>query len=362
LQACEAIAEAHELGIVHRDLKPANLFRVRRADGRFSIKVLDFGISKVSAVGGSGSSMSMTGTAALMGTPLYMSPEQMSSSRGVDSRADIWALGVILFELLTGQVPFFGEHLPEVCVKIATHSPPPVRSLRTDVPAGIEAAIFKCLEKDRSKRYATVAEFCAAITPFGIPHSTASAPRNARLPFVPGQSDTLAAPISLHDAPGWRRTQSAESIGALGHTKAAATRRLTAAYGLAGAGVALVGTVAALLLFRTEKPPPATAATPIPSSSQVVGSASVTVLLAARPDPSPTVLSLPALGRAVDLSADPSARDASAPAQPAKPATATLRAVLPPADATRRPTPAQAPQTPVHAEPSKGSAAYDERL
>src|SRR5580693_7216018 len=103
LQACEAIAEAHAMGIVHRDLKPANLFCIRRPDGTLSIKVLDFGISKAA-----GASMGMTSTQAVMGSPLYMSPEQMGSSKGVDARSDIWALGVILFELVTGRVPFDG--------------------------------------------------------------------------------------------------------------------------------------------------------------------------------------------------------------------------------------------------------------
>src|SRR4051812_480796 len=97
LQACEALAEAHALGIVHRDLKPANLFLTRRPDGTPSIKVLDFGISKLTAPG---ADHSMTKTSAVMGSPLYMSPEQMTASRGVDARTDIWALGVVLYELL----------------------------------------------------------------------------------------------------------------------------------------------------------------------------------------------------------------------------------------------------------------------
>src|SRR3984885_7032800 len=97
LQACVAVADAHALGIVHRDLKPANLFCIRRSDGQLSIKVLDFGISKMTDLTGSGQG-SMTRTSALMGSPLYMSPEQMRSSKDVDAKTDIWALGVILFE------------------------------------------------------------------------------------------------------------------------------------------------------------------------------------------------------------------------------------------------------------------------
>jgi len=96
LQACEALAEAHVAGIVHRDLKPANIYLTQRADGSAVVKVLDFGISKVTAKGAN--EASMTKTSALMGSPLYMSPEQMRSTRDVDARSDIWALGIILFE------------------------------------------------------------------------------------------------------------------------------------------------------------------------------------------------------------------------------------------------------------------------
>mgnify|MGYP001062724726 FL=1 len=105
LQACEALAEAHALGIVHRDLKPANLFRIERVDGTPSIKLLDFGISKVIA-----HQVALTQTSSMLGSPLYMAPEQMTSSKHVDARADVWALGIILFELVTGEPPFQGDH------------------------------------------------------------------------------------------------------------------------------------------------------------------------------------------------------------------------------------------------------------
>jgi serine/threonine protein kinase len=113
LQAIEAIAEAHSLGIVHRDLKPANLFRIIRPDGTPSIKVLDFGISKVG-----GADASMTQTSSMMGSPYYMSPEQMTSSKSVDARTDIWALGVILYELLSGHVPYEGDTVPEIVAQV----------------------------------------------------------------------------------------------------------------------------------------------------------------------------------------------------------------------------------------------------
>ena len=130
LQACEAIAEAHSLGIVHRDLKPANLFVIRRPDGGLSVKVLDFGIAKRTGAAGAAAA-AITSTAAVMGSPLYMSPEQLNSSKDADARTDVWALGVILHELLSGDSPFIAETMPGVMMKITASEPPPLRA-----PAG----------------------------------------------------------------------------------------------------------------------------------------------------------------------------------------------------------------------------------
>jgi serine/threonine protein kinase len=175
LQACIAVAEAHGLGIVHRDLKPSNLFCTRRADGQPLIKVLDFGISKITGADASRSdSQRATKKNAMIGSPFYMSPEQMKSSRDVDLRADIWALGVILFELLTHNVPFHGETLPQVCTQITLEEPPPVRNLRPDVPAGLEAVIGKCLEKSPEKRVQNIADLAQALLEFGSQDARAS--------------------------------------------------------------------------------------------------------------------------------------------------------------------------------------------
>jgi serine/threonine protein kinase len=135
LHACVAVAEAHGVGIVHRDLKPANLFCVLRPDGQLSIKVLDFGISKRTDTGKLSETpvMSVTRTATILGSPLYMSPEQMQSAKGADAQSDIWALGVILYEFLTGRVPFDGEAATEIAVKVATLQPLPIRALRPEI-------------------------------------------------------------------------------------------------------------------------------------------------------------------------------------------------------------------------------------
>src|SRR5258706_970099 len=121
LQACEAIAEAHAAGIVHRDLKPANLFLARRTNGRSIVKVLDFGISKVTK--GSQDDLSLTKTTSLVGSPLYMSPEQMTSARLTDTRSDIWALGVILYELVSGHTPFTAESVTGIVAAILPNEP-----------------------------------------------------------------------------------------------------------------------------------------------------------------------------------------------------------------------------------------------
>jgi serine/threonine-protein kinase len=175
LQACEAIADAHALGIVHRDLKPANLFCTERSDGQFFIKVLDFGISKITTPGAPGHDM--TKTSALMGSPFYMSPEQMRLSKSVDARSDIWSLGVILFELLTGRPPFNAEALTELAIKVAHEPAPPLRAFLFDAPEGLERVVAKCLEKDRNNRFQTVGELVLALGEFGPRHAQISVDR-----------------------------------------------------------------------------------------------------------------------------------------------------------------------------------------
>ncbi len=216
LQACEALADAHALGIIHRDLKPSNLFCVRRSDGLHSIKVLDFGISKLTSLSESGTDMGMTKTTSTLGSPLYMSPEQMRSSRGVDVRTDIWALGVILYELLAGNVPFNGDTLAELCVKIATMPSPPLRNRLPDAPLALQEVLEKCMEKDRAKRYSSVAELAVALAPFAPKRARASVERITRVIQVAGLSaSALALPPSSqtsrtpwHTQAAWGQTKS----------------------------------------------------------------------------------------------------------------------------------------------------------
>jgi serine/threonine protein kinase len=152
LQACEALAEVHAAGIVHRDLKPSNLFITRRADGSPYLKLLDFGISKLTAVDDDGVDPALTATATIMGSPSYMSPEQLKSTREVDARTDVWSLGVVIYEALTGKRAFRGESMVQVCAMIASEEPVVPSSLRPDVPLELEQAVLACLVKRPQER------------------------------------------------------------------------------------------------------------------------------------------------------------------------------------------------------------------
>jgi serine/threonine-protein kinase len=224
LQACEAIAQAHALGIIHRDLKPANLFVIRRPDGVLSVKVLDFGISKTTSLTGSGGSGSMTKTSALMGSPLYMSPEQMQSTKDVDARGDIWALGVILYELVAGVAPFAGETMPELIIQVMSAAPTPLRNKRPDAPEGFEAVILKCLDKDRGRRFQTVGELAVALLPFAPKRSRGSVERisgvmiaaglaGSSLALPPSSDRTDEQPTTAGTAASWGRTTTGKSRG-----------------------------------------------------------------------------------------------------------------------------------------------------
>ncbi len=177
LQACEALAEAHSMGIVHRDLKPANLILIRKRDGTTAIKIIDFGISKIAVSEGG---PEMTQASVMMGSPLYMAPEQMASARDADARSDIFSLGAILYHLLTGKPPFHGSSAVDVFEKI-TMGPPSPRDLRADLPEGIELVTARCLRKDRAQRYPDVAELAAALAPFGPAHAQLYAESAARI-------------------------------------------------------------------------------------------------------------------------------------------------------------------------------------
>ncbi|MEO8706767.1 MAG: protein kinase [Kofleriaceae bacterium] len=190
LQACEGMAEAHANAIVHRDIKPSNFFITRRADGSMLLKILDFGISKTPA-----GITELTGTQTVLGTPTYMAPEQMKSGRNADQRSDIWSMGVVMYQLLSGRPPFSGESYPELVLKVGGEPPAP---MHVQLPAGLGEVILRCLEKTPAMRQQNVAELARTLAPFASDPAQAaqSAARTQRILQQKSGSPQQGSPLS----------------------------------------------------------------------------------------------------------------------------------------------------------------------
>jgi hypothetical protein len=191
MQACEALAEAHSIGIVHRDVKLANLFVTRGHAGSPLVKVLDFGISKVNPFGGE-QDQEMTRTASMLGSPRFMSPEQMRDPRNVDARSDIWSLGVVLYRLVAGKPPFEADTLGRLLSMVMHENPDPLALVvdPTHLPPGFSETVQHCLEKDPDARFMNIAELAYALVPFAVD------PARAR-----GVADRIAATLSVAQVP-----------------------------------------------------------------------------------------------------------------------------------------------------------------
>lgn len=253
LGACEAIAQAHALGIVHRDLKPENLFVTRTLDGAPPIlKVLDFGISKTLHAGDTELSPGSTTGDGFMGSPPYMSPEQLTTPGDVDARVDVWALGVVLYECVTGSLPFHGSSIGQTCVQILQHAPPAVSTSYPDIPAELDAVVQRCLAKSKEERFATVLELARELAPFGGLRARASLgtiavfsdPVPASEPRV---EDHLSSPTM---APSTLTLPSLNTTPAPRTGNMREARRVPARLWLAGAAVLLAASAVMLAIAR----------------------------------------------------------------------------------------------------------------
>jgi serine/threonine protein kinase len=160
-QALLGLQAAHTAGIVHRDLKPENIFICKEKAGHHDfVKLIDFGVSKFNKLG---SDMAMTRTGAVMGTPYYMSPEQARGGKDIDHRSDLYSMGVILYESVTGKVPFDAETFNELLFKIVLSEPPPLRQVKPDVDAAFESVTQKAMARDPAHRFDTADEFVKAL-------------------------------------------------------------------------------------------------------------------------------------------------------------------------------------------------------
>ncbi len=349
LHACVALAEAHGLGIVHRDLKPANLFCIRRPDGQLSVKLLDFGISKVSTaeegVAEAIARLSLTKNLEAMGSPLYMSPEQMKSAKHADQQSDIWALGVILFQLLSNDLPFLGESETDVAVQVSTQPPRSLLARRPDLPPALEAVILKCLEKDRARRYANVADLACDLAPFAPARAWGAVERitgtveTSRLAAVARASgpEMVEVPIELDDPAVAGGDESRNATTLLGHTtRGSGMRPASSRTGwLVAFGVSAGVLVALGLLFLRPQPPK--------SDREAAAGAAATGAV------QPVVVPVPSAAEPVPVEPATLAPEATSPAAPA------MSAAVPPAPAS----PHKGRSTPAVAKPQAGSPPCD---
>jgi serine/threonine-protein kinase len=198
IQACQAVAEAHALGIVHRDIKPRNLFLTKSVDGRPLVKVVDFGIAKLGGI--DQSVTALTRATALIGSPEYMSPEQMSAPREVDARSDIYSLGVTLYELLSGKLPLQSDSVPSLLARVMYDDPVPLARVAPHVPQPLAQTVMRCLAKKREDRYANVAELAVALEPYAARRAPSSADRvyavlGERPRYASDPDETETAPV-----------------------------------------------------------------------------------------------------------------------------------------------------------------------
>ncbi|AUX43897.1 protein kinase [Sorangium cellulosum] len=342
LEALEAVAEAHAAGIVHRDIKPSNLFLAEDADGTRHIKVLDFGISKGQGLD-SPAEPGLTSTKQVMGSPGYMSPEQMMAPKSVDGRADVWSFGVLLYTLVTGEPPFQGETVAAVMANILHQPVPRLRDKRSDAPATLERIVERCLERDVSARYANVGKLAQALEPLGSSFAKLSTSRiQSAIGAASPAGQTLLNSRGPEDSDrlsgaSWTRTTS----------RRRSRRRLLVAAGLAVlAGVA--GASVWLIASPRGAPSDASSAAAREATGAAAREATGAARLAPTASPAPPAPGEPA-SAAVGAAGLTSAVEPAAPAPSGSPSRAesTSRPRVMASGAPVRPDAAPRPQAPV---------------
>jgi len=240
IQACRGLDAAHASGIIHRDLKPENLFLCRRGDGSDLVKILDFGIAKLAQTNVEGPLASVTRTGSTMGTPFYMSPEQARGAKEVDHRVDVYGLGVMLFEALSGQKPHPGDSYNAILYHILTQPPTPIATLRSGLPEDLMDILHRSLAFDPADRPATAMDFAQALA------------RHAGRQVTPIRSQ-FNLRVTRSSDPDLEPSAVPSDAG-IGPTPATA-RRSRARWLVAGLALVLVGTAVALLLRQRDPEP-----------------------------------------------------------------------------------------------------------
>jgi serine/threonine-protein kinase len=265
LQACEAVAEAHALGIVHRDLKPGNLFLTETPDRDPVLKVLDFGISKTTTA----DDVSLTAGTAMLGSPVYMSPEQFEAARSVDARSDVWSLGVVLYEMLTGTVPFKGDTIPNVWAAIRRGRYAELSSCREDIPPALERMLSETLVVDRKRRLPSVEAFASRLAPFGTDAARATFEQIHRIGWRAKPVSRAVEKSAAIDWPVGTGAETKDTAGALARSQAPtlpASRRWVgwSAFGAMAGAAAVFGILAHRGAFTRSTRSAASAAPGVP--------------------------------------------------------------------------------------------------
>lgn len=314
LQAAEGVADAHSFGIVHRDLKPANLFLSRKPDGSPFVRVLDFGIAKNLQATKDAGDVSLTAGTDVLGSPLYMSPEQIRNPKTVDPRADIWSLGAILYKLLTGRAAFEADNPSSTLAMIVMEEATPLRQLCPDVPADLEAVVHRCLEKKLELRFQSVDEFACALLPFApvrprgrpwVARSIAPAPTTTSTPIPVASPETNPIVNQTMSA-----TTAPMTIGS-GPTAGMSTRSIIIMAVVGGAFMAIAAIVVVISVVASSSNAMVVAPAPASSASALRVIASAPVVDAQPSNPPPTTIAvLPIEVSAPGVSAIPSASNA----------------------------------------------------